>query len=78
MGQDDKKDGQEQPEGYQDQNEQGARESRGDSTPSEPLTSDTGSRTDTKKSDAEDLDELDDDRDEDSRDGGTNRRRSIN
>ena len=44
----------------------------------EPLTSDTGAHSQGESSDDEDLDELDDDRDDDAREGGVNRRRSIN
>lgn len=78
MGQDDVKDRPDQTEGYQDQNEQDTRETRSDSPAPEPLTSDTGARSRGESSVEEDVDELDEDRDDDSREGGANRRRSIN
>ena len=72
------RDEQEQPEGYQDQNE-GTREGRRDSIGSEPLTSDTATRQGEMgdEDDLDDLDELDEDREDDLRESGPNRRFNI-
>jgi hypothetical protein len=81
------RDGQDQSEGYPDQNDQGMRDNRSDSLDSKQHTSQRGSQRQSPTSgaasifdtDADDMDEMDDDdRDDDDRiDAGQNRRRSI-
>ena len=73
---DQNRDPQDQREGYQDANhEQTPREGRGDSQSNSQQ--DQSRRSPLDDIMADDVDELDEDRDDDQREGGDNRRRSI-